>query len=308
MNVFFQGMRRSGTTIIFDIFWQDGSFDCYYEPLAKAKEGVLGGGSAVTDIDYFENVRNIRKEFIKGREDIGDPVLLNYGAPTTAELEFVTDPPLYVKDYIRFMANQKTDTMMKFTRIYCKSHVLHEIDPTAKYVLLVRHPISMTESYVFGKNKKRKKHYPTEVEFFGNVTERSSWSNLAFTNYLVENFEEFKHLKGCPDFMRTLLVWKFTFREAYHSARKLFGDNFMLLKHEDLVSSPEETLETLYSHLERPLPAHVLDWTVKHVHAPKPLYHPEHPAWADAFKSLRLEEELELAGYPDCLAIIRDAG
>ena len=33
MNIFVQGLRRSGTTIVFDIFWQDKGLDCYYEPL-----------------------------------------------------------------------------------------------------------------------------------------------------------------------------------------------------------------------------------------------------------------------------------
>ena len=44
MNVFIQGMRRSGTTILFDILWEDERFDCYYEPFAAAKKEVWGGG------------------------------------------------------------------------------------------------------------------------------------------------------------------------------------------------------------------------------------------------------------------------
>ena len=32
MNIFLQGMRRSGTTVVFDLLWATGEYDCYYEP------------------------------------------------------------------------------------------------------------------------------------------------------------------------------------------------------------------------------------------------------------------------------------
>ena len=35
--IFAQGMRRSGTTILFDLFWGDRRFRCWYEPLNRAR-------------------------------------------------------------------------------------------------------------------------------------------------------------------------------------------------------------------------------------------------------------------------------
>ncbi len=65
MNLFAQGMRRSGTTITFDILFNDKDLDCYYEPLALAKRDAKGGGSGATDIDYFEKVRQTREACTK---------------------------------------------------------------------------------------------------------------------------------------------------------------------------------------------------------------------------------------------------
>ena len=40
MNVFMQGMRRSGTTIVYDILCQDKNLDLYYEPFAAGRTQV----------------------------------------------------------------------------------------------------------------------------------------------------------------------------------------------------------------------------------------------------------------------------
>ena len=65
MNLFAQGMRRSGTTITFDILFNDKDLDCYYEPLALAKrdEKVAAVGLPISII--LEKVRQTREAFMK---------------------------------------------------------------------------------------------------------------------------------------------------------------------------------------------------------------------------------------------------
>ena len=53
MNVFIQGMRRSGTTILFDILSVDPYFDSYYEPFAAANKEAIGGGSGMHKLIFF---------------------------------------------------------------------------------------------------------------------------------------------------------------------------------------------------------------------------------------------------------------
>ena len=94
MNVFIQGLRRSGTTFLFDIFLEDDRFACHYEPFARALASV-GGGSGVHDADLFESVRAKRASFLDRYPewssrcpDFSALNFLNYGAPRLPELEF----------------------------------------------------------------------------------------------------------------------------------------------------------------------------------------------------------------------------
>ena len=64
MKLFIQGMRRSGTTIVFDILSQDRQLDLYYEPFSLGRKGALGGGSGIQKIDLMEKIRLSREHFI----------------------------------------------------------------------------------------------------------------------------------------------------------------------------------------------------------------------------------------------------
>ena len=57
MNLFVIGLRRSGTTILYDALGQDADLSCFYEPLRENSE-TIGGGSGVTDIDVFAETRD----------------------------------------------------------------------------------------------------------------------------------------------------------------------------------------------------------------------------------------------------------
>lgn len=121
MNVFIQGMRRSGTTILFDVLWEDESFDCYYEPLAAASKKAIGGGSEEHSVDFFDNIRRCRMEFMAQYPKLESTDLLNYGAPRQAELEFEPDLPDYCREYIKFMISQSEHTMIKLGVCTAKS-------------------------------------------------------------------------------------------------------------------------------------------------------------------------------------------
>ena len=52
MNLFVQGMRRSGTTIVYDALLEDGDLRCLYEPFTSNK-AAIGGGSGMREHDLF---------------------------------------------------------------------------------------------------------------------------------------------------------------------------------------------------------------------------------------------------------------
>ena len=56
MNVFIQGMRRSGTTILYDALLDDPELSCFYEPLREEKETVGGGSGARAVLTEMEGM------------------------------------------------------------------------------------------------------------------------------------------------------------------------------------------------------------------------------------------------------------
>ena len=62
MNIFIWGMRRSGTTILYDALLEDPGLRCFYEPLREQAE-TDGGGSGAREGDAFAETRELRERF-----------------------------------------------------------------------------------------------------------------------------------------------------------------------------------------------------------------------------------------------------
>ena len=62
MTLFIQGMRRSGTTILYDALLEDPALDCFYEPL-REDDVTVGGGSGAREDDSFAETRRLRDAF-----------------------------------------------------------------------------------------------------------------------------------------------------------------------------------------------------------------------------------------------------
>lgn len=307
MNIFMQGMRRSGTTIVFDVLWQDPRLDSYYEPLAAAKANAFGGGSGATSIDYFSKVRKERDAFVYQYPDELSTDLLNYGAPRDSSLEFEHDHPEFVKDYIEHLTMQQPRTVVKFTRMYNKLGALHEIDKDAKFIQLLRDPRAVVSSYLFGKGQRNKRLYSTEKDFFTRKSSYSAWSSFDFSEKIIalEGLEKFKN---CPDFIRILLIWKHTFRSTYEGAKKYFSGNFLMLKNEDLRSSPVAALERLYDHIDLEPNSHVFNWAKENIKPCGQVPYPDSHEWLKAFEELGMMQMLELAGYGHLFKIKANRG
>jgi hypothetical protein len=264
--------------------------------LAAASRKAVGGGSEEHSVDFFDKIRSCRKAFMGRYPDLESIDLLNYGAPRQPELEFDSDFPAYCREYIKFIISQSEHTVIKFTRMYCKVRALWEMDPDAKFIHVVRDPRSVAVSYLFGKHQKNKHLFPNEKVFFGRISNKTSWSSFPFSEIIL-NSPEYAHLKGCEDFMRILLLWKYKFAKTHEAGKALFGKNYLLFRHEDFLLTPRETLRVLYDFLGRELPQGVADWALKRVQSNHSRYAPNNKEWRRAFKRLAMDQELSIAGY-----------
>lgn len=299
MKLFIQGMRRSGTTILFDALSEDESIDTYYEPFAAANRNAAGGGSGAKNVDYFEKIRAIRKSFSASYPEPFEPDLLNYGAPRDAALEFESALPPPCRGYVRFMLDQSRDTIIKFTRMACKVAALAEIDPSARFIHLVRDPRAVVASYLFGKNQRNARQYPTIDSFFDRATNYTAWSSGPISDLVMQQpeFSQFSQSKPIEDFFRVLLIWAFTFRSTRRDGLAAYGDNYRLLRHEDLTADPAATLQSLYDFIERPLPHRVVEWAQANIKKGDEPFTASSPRWREAFDRLNLSADLQAAGY-----------
>jgi hypothetical protein len=313
VNVFIQGLRRSGTTFLYDVFMEDPRFACYYEPLAAAVASV-GGGSGEHETDLFESVRRKRATFLHKHPEWLERCpeferlnLLNYGAPRHADLEFEPDLPTFVDQYLRHLIEGHEHTLMKFTRMYCKPHCLATIDPTAKFIHIVRDPRFVAISYLFGRGRKRERIYRSWNgklslrKFFGRTSSYNAWSSMPFSEWILKN-AGWSVPRDPTDLGRILMVWRYVFEKTDRLGRAAFGDRYLLVRHEDVVAAPEASLGALYDAIGMPRSDVALQWMLRQVKLPGPALADGDERWQEAFTTYGMRDALVAAGYGSILS------
>ena len=237
MNVFIQGMRRTGTTILYDAFLEDPSLRCFYEPLALQKV-TMGGGSGVREDDLFSGARTLREDLRRRRYPSVDVELFNWGGPSDPYVELETDLPEHCRDYLGYLLDSAPEVLIKEVRMFRKVPELAALDPDAAFVQVVRDPRAVVASYLFGRDGRFRRRISTAEDFFEDRSGRWFWSSRTLSDILLEQ-PEYAHLgKSPPDILRVLLVWKVTFEEARREGLRCFGDRYLLLRHEEFRSAP----------------------------------------------------------------------
>lgn len=307
LTVFAQGMRRSGTTVLYDLLLECGDFACFYEPLAAGKRAPGGGSGLHGERDLFEPLRRAREAFLAEQPqwlqrypDFRDLNRFNHGAPRDAALEFEPTLPDYLRAYLGFLCRAAPRSFLKFTRMHSRAAVLKEIEPRAKFIHIVRDPRRVAASYLFGRDGRNRGRFSGPDVFFGRVSQATAWSSRPFSD----------HILGLPgygvdgpveDFLRVLLIWKYKFEQTHRAAQAAFGANYLLFRHDALLAEPAATLARLGEFLGIQLPRRVLDWAAAKLRAPEPAYAADDARWTRAFRRLDMLPALQAAGYVDIM-------
>jgi Sulfotransferase family len=305
LNLFIQGMRRSGTTILYDALLEDPELSCFYEPLREEKETV-GGGSGARDLDVFAETRAIRDRFRRERYPDLRIDAFNWGGPREPALELEPELPEHCVDLLRHLielgdAAGTADTVIKETRLYLKVAALHRLDPEGALVHVVRDPRAVTASIVLGRNRRRQRKLRTPDDFFADRVDRKLWSSREISARLVER-SGYPSIGDPSNAERVLLVWRLTFEAARVDGLRLFGDRYLLLRNEDLRTDPARSIERVYRMLDRPVPEQVAAWARANVRPPHEPYAAGDPRWRDAVERLGMADAVEEAGYGEVLA------
>lgn len=304
MNVFVLGLRRSGTTILYDTLGEDPGLTRFYEPLREEGESI-GGGSGALEVDAFAATRELRERFRAERHPGLQIELFNWGGPRAPELELEPDLPDHVCELLETLLAQAPEVAVKETRLHHKLGALAAIDPGAAIVHLVRDPRAVTASMLLGR-RRRTDIYPDADTFFTARTGRRLWSSRRISEEVIARRRSLELPDDIPDFLRPLLVWRSAFETTHGDGRRLFGDRYVLVRLEDLRADPEAQLGRLYALLGRPAPAPVIEWADANIMRDAPIHLGDDPRWGRAARLLGMQEQLAQAGYGELLELDDD--
>ena len=299
MAILIQGMRRSGTTIIYDALCQERSVSAWYEPLAAARYYGTGGGSGMQNYDLFEPLRQARREFAQAHS-IDDTTIFNYGSPHSTELEFEETLPDIVSDYLGYLINRPGPVVAKFTRAYCKVQELSNLAPTATFVHVIRDPRAVTTSFLFAKNQKKRAQLPTADVFFGRKSNLATGRSRRLVACITQQ-SGWARYADVLDFEHILVMWKFMFEETHRRGLAAYGDRYLMVRHEDLCHDPAGTLRQVYKLEGRPLPEEVKNWATKNIRFATSSFMPADQRWNAALERLDMTEALSSAGYSEAM-------
>ena len=296
MSLFIQGMRRSGTTILFDAMLEDPGVTGYYEPL-REQDVTVGGGSGARVDDAFAATRELRERFARERYPEIPIDEFNWGGPRDPALELQPELPAHVRDFLAFLVERGEDVVIKETRLYRKLEAVAGLDPDGALVHLVRDPRSVASSTMLGRGRRHAERYPSADDFFEARTKRKLWSSRALSEGIIgARGSGVARWRRPPDFARVLAVWAYAFEQTRRGAAA-FGGRDALLRHEDLAADPRGALASVYGLIGRPLPDAVSRWASENVRRPAEIPFGDDPRWAAAVGRLGLSEAVAAAGY-----------
>jgi Sulfotransferase family len=301
VNLFIQGMRRSGTTILYDALREDPGLHLFYEPLREQKVSV-GGGSGARDEDAFGETGALREDFRRERYPGLDISEFNWGGPRKPRLEVEAGLPEHATEWLRHLLGLAPAVAIKETRFYSKVPELADLDPEAAFAHVVRDPRAVAASIVFGRGRGQAEMLPDADAFFADRSDRKLWSCRPISRRMIRKGlapgADPGALADPTNVLRVLLVWRLTFERAWTEGRRLFGDRYVRIRNEALRCDPAAALAPLYATLGRELPPEVAAWAAENVREPEPVYAGADPRWAAALGNAGIGTDLLTeAGY-----------
>jgi len=292
--ILMQGMRRSGTTILYDALLEDPELHCFYEPL-REDTVTPGGGSGARETDPFAETRALRRAYRDEHYPDRDIADFNLGGPGNPAAELGPELPEHCAGFLRTLLDRDERVMIKETRLYDKLEAIRAIAPADTVLVhVVRDPRAVAASMMMGKS--RSHSYSTPDEFFAEREKRKLWSSRALSRHLLQR-PEYSHVRRPANFERILLVWRHTFESTWREGRLLFGDRYVLLRNEELRADPVAAIARVYEAAARRTPAEVAGWARDKVKDPEVPFAANDPRWSEAFARLDMREVLEQAGY-----------
>ena len=214
MNLFVCGLRRSGTTIVYDALAEDPELRCFYEPLREDCRDDRRRQRRPSTSDLSAETRELREALparpLSRSSRSSSSTGAGRGRPRSSSSRA---SPTTCASCSRTCSSSAPDVAIKETRLHHKLGAVAELDPDAAVVHLVRDPRAVTASMLLGR-RRRTDIYPDAETFFTARTGRRLWSSRRISEELIAPARASLDLPAdIPDFLRPLLVWKVGVRD-----------------------------------------------------------------------------------------------
>lgn len=217
MKILLFGLRRSGTTLAFNLFRQCEALRCYYEPLHPNL--VSASGSSCIESDRkgaFSEFRLIYSELEKKHAGFGAPKY-----DVTEELIQNNLTPRHL-EYLDFLFGSHENVLLQPVRLNYQLYQLRARYPDARFVWVLRRPEGFIKSVLAYRPSMlnyRDAGLPSNRAIANckkNVVFRlmrgwrafdNPWSQVAAANFIVNSRPFFRELATSPTWLKLLALW-----------------------------------------------------------------------------------------------------
>ena len=217
MKIILFGLRRSGTSLAFNIFRINKKLCCFYEPLHPNL--VSKGGLSCLDRDkkgVYSEYKAVKEELTKQHEGLGAPeydVVEEFICNNLTNRHFA---------YLNFLFDFAENVLIQPVRLNYQLYQLRERFPDAIFVWVVRQPggfinsvlkyrpslLTYHDACIAGSHaiKNCKKNVLFRMTRGWNAFD-DPWSQIAAANFIVQSRPFFRGLINAPAWIKLLALW-----------------------------------------------------------------------------------------------------
>lgn len=243
-NVFFIGLRRSGTTIVWRLFRDHPGFTAYDEPFNPLLSELPS-----------EHPKVVRAEFIQLYNR--DPKRFRaHFAPITLAQETETGMTEQQTRYLQYLIAESRPVIMDITRCHWKLDALATVVPDAVVVHLHRHPVHWVYSHLVPSDHRdimRIRRRFKNLMLFVRNGHCNAWGmqDLLLGPYRDATAQRIREEgvylphRNRPSYEALMAYWIAAYRRVERAAATLFQDRFLSMSLEAFCAQPREYIHRI---------------------------------------------------------------
>ena len=290
LRILILGLRRSGTTIFWQMFRQDARLLAVNEPF----------NPALSDMP-LEIPNRSRRELIEIFREDPEGFWRRFAPIATTE-ELHADLSDRQQAWLRFLLDRQPGFVMDATRCHFKLGALQALARDAVVVHLHRGPAAVASSHLVpsgsgGFRGKASVRAWGRLTFWSRSSRFDAWGVQSIASNNPESFfgQRMRELGSdpaplyqLPAVARLMAYWRLMYERIEADGPRLFGDRFLSVSFEEFCDRPREIVGRVY----RALGEEASDIDTSQIHPPHGPHRPQDPRWRQFMDAVGIPQEL----------------